>query len=337
MSREYRMKKRSIGGRNTGLVLRSRDIDVLRSLFESRIMVSAHVSVLYFDGRREAAKKRLQKLKNAKLVDDCRRHVSEPAVLFLSKKGLGVLESFGVLLNYPRYSLSSFEKRMRVSDQTIRHELDVMDVKASFHRSLLNRKELKIEEFCTWPALYEFTVVRREFGREIPVRPDAFLRIHEAEIDGGVSEHCLFLEVDRSTEVQDRLAKVSACCQEYYNSGGFAQWCGGTRDNPNEYPFRVLMILKTAERRNNLAERLLQSYPPILSRVWLSTIEEVKANPFGQIWIRPRDYRDATKGTRFDPDLERKSWAYRRQVEREILVEERIRKNCLFDSSNFNV
>src|SRR5207253_1119215 len=114
-----------------------------------------------------------------------------------------------------------------------------------------------------------------------------------------------------------------------YTSGGFAEWCGGTRDKPGEYPFRVLMIFKTAERRNNLAERLLQSYPLILSRVWLSTFSEVKSNPFGKIWIRPRDYRDVTKGTRFDSELERKSWVYRRQSEREAFVEATINKISL--------
>jgi len=46
--------------------LQSRDFDLLHGLFESRIMTTAHIATMYFDGKREAAKKRLQKLKAAK-------------------------------------------------------------------------------------------------------------------------------------------------------------------------------------------------------------------------------------------------------------------------------
>jgi hypothetical protein len=39
----------------------------------------------------------------------------------------------------------------------------------------------------------------------------------------------------------------------------------------------------------------------ILTLVSLSTIEEVKADPLGPIWFRPFDYREASRGTPFDP------------------------------------
>lgn len=312
-------------------ILQTRDLNVLRTLFESRLVTAAQLSVLHFDSKSEAAKKRLQKLKSAGFIRERRDRVSNPSILFITSKGIGVLRAEGVLQEYPHLSLQRLEKRARVSQQTIQHELAVVDVKSSFHQAIRGRAKLKIAEFCSWPILYEFTIAAQQFGRDIPVRPDGFIRIHEKEPDGGLSEHCFFLEVDRSTEVQDRLARVAACYQEYYHCGGFAEWCGGTRDNPKEYPFRVLMVFKTAERRNNLAERLLQAYPPILSRVWLTTFDEVKENPLANIWIRPRDYRDATKGTRFDPELERKSWAYRRQSEREMLVESKVKKLGLFD------
>jgi hypothetical protein len=313
------------------LEITPRDISILRSLFESRISTAAHICVHHFESKAEAAKKRIFKLKSAKLIGERRAKVSDPSILFLTAKGIKLLESNGILSEYPQLSASALQKRTRVSSQTIQHELEMMDIKAFFHLAIQSRPELQIEEFSTWPACYEFQVMDQQLGRERCVQPDAFVRVHESESDGGLSEHALFFELDRSTEAQDRLASIARCYQEYHKSGGFAVWCGGTRDQVREYPFRVLMVFKTPERRNNCAERLLQALPPVLSRVWLSTFQEVKSNPFGKIWIRPRDYRDATKGTRFDPERQRKSWAYRRENERQLLVEEKVIKLGLFD------
>jgi hypothetical protein len=48
--------------------LQDRDIDLLRGLFECRVMTTDHATALYFDGKSEAAKKRLQKIKAAGLI-----------------------------------------------------------------------------------------------------------------------------------------------------------------------------------------------------------------------------------------------------------------------------
>lgn len=83
------------------------------------------------------------------------------------------------------------------------------------------------------------------------------------------------------------------------------------------------MVFKNAERRNNAAEQLLQLTPPILTQVWLTTFAEATTDPLGPIWIRPLDYREATKNTPFDPKKLRDR-IYRRQMERESLVAESI-------------
>ena len=86
------------------------------------------------------------------------------------------------------------------------------------------------------------------------------------------------------------------------------------------------MVFKSAERRNNTAERLLQNTPPILRLVYLSTFEEVTHDPTGAIWIRPLDYREATEGTKFAPEKQPKKWGYQRQTAREIFVEQKVRR-----------
>jgi hypothetical protein len=283
--------------------------------------------VLYFDNKIDAANKRLQKLKACGFISERPRRAFEPSVLFLTRKGLTLLQEQGVLNEYPSFNLPALDRRTRVSDRTIRHELEVMDVKAAFHAAIKTMPSFTIDAFSTWPLLNEFTAFRPGYdGAEVPMKPDGFIRIHETDAAGDKFEHAFFLEVDCSSEVQETLVAKAGCYLDYYRRGGFAVRNGATRDDFKKFPFRVLMVFKNAERRNNTAERLLQNTPPILRLAYLSTFEEVTHDPTGTIWIRPLDYREATKGTPFAPEKQPRTWGYRSQTARELFVEQKVRK-----------
>jgi len=293
-------------------------------------MTASHAARLYFNGRDEMTKKRLQKLKSAGLVAERPRKAFEPAVLYLTRAGLGPLVERGILREYPEFDVPALERRAQVSALTLRHELEIMEIKVSFASGIAKMPAFSLAEFNTWPLLNEFNVFHaRAGGGEVAVRPDGFIRLHEKEPTGGISEHALFLEADRSTETQEALVSKAACYLAYYKSGGFAEKCGGLRGEFKEYPFRVLFVFKTAERRNNTAERLIQGNPPILTQVWLTTFAEATADPFGTIWIRPADYRDAVKGTRFENNLKHARSEYSRDDAREQFIESRVNKNAL--------
>lgn len=316
--------------RTSGTVaLQERDLAVLRSLFESRVMTAAHVAAIHFEGKGEAAKKRLQALKAAGLVGERpRRAASEPAVLVLGAKGLSLLRDRGVLAEYPALGAAPLARRSGASDLTIRHELDVMDFKAAVCAALRGSQTLSVAEFCTWPKLLEFEAVSYS-GAATVVRPDGFLRVHEREEDGGLSEHAFFVEVDRSTETLDTLAAKAAGYLDFYRSGGFAERCGAPRSAFKEYPFRVLMVFKTAERRNNMAERLLRGDPPILTQVALATLDEVRRDPFGKTWMRPLDYREAMKGTPYGTERRTARFGYQRESMRDRFVESKVAKHSI--------
>src|SRR6185312_3937693 len=108
-----------------------RDLQVLLGLFESRVMTLAHVTAMYFDGKKEAAKKRVQRLKSVGVVGERPRRAAEQSVLFLPRRGFELLRSLGMLAAYPDLTWGQMEGRARVSDLTLRHELAVMDVKAA--------------------------------------------------------------------------------------------------------------------------------------------------------------------------------------------------------------
>jgi hypothetical protein len=311
--------------------LQKRDILFLCGLFESRVMTAGHVSTLYFDCKREYTKKRLQKLKAAGFIGERKRNANEPSVLFLTRKGFVHLKNEGQLSQYPPLGANSFEARANVSQFTLRHELEIMDAKAAFHAALAQSRTCSIAEFITWPLLYQFEVLLNGYGSEVLVKPDGFIRIHEKETDGGLSEHTLFLEVDRSSETQDTLVNRTGAYLAYYKSGGFAVRNGATRDRFKEYPFRVLMVFKSEERRNNMAARLVENNPPILTLTWLTTLAEATAHPLGAIWIQPKDYRDAVKGTPFENSPSGNHRAYMRQTTRDSLVAQKMQKRRLLE------
>jgi len=317
------------GARNHQLQLQPRDLAMLCGLFESRVMTADHISTLYFGSKREYTKKRLQKIKAAGLVSERTRRMNEPSVLFLTRKGFMLLNGQGLLEAYPPLGVNSFEARANVSERTLRHELEIMDVKAAFHAALATSEQFSIVTFKTWPILYQFETPSHVHGMDLTVKPDGFIRIHEKEAGTKGFMHDCFLEVDRSSKKQDALTDQAARYLEYYQSGGHAVRNGASRTDFKAFPFRVLIVLKSAERRNNTAERLLQRNPPILTQAWLTTLTEVTRDPLGAVWFRPLDYREATRGTPFDSDRRPNAGTYSRQTEREVLVESRIKKLSL--------
>jgi hypothetical protein len=272
------------------VLLKPRDFELLKGLFESRVMTLSHVASLFFEGRDEAAKKRVQKLKAGGFIAERPRRVNEPGMLFLTRKAFNALQAEGLLSEFPKCSEATFEKRVTISPLTLRHELDVLDVKAALVSAIQKTQRFKVAEFCTWPLLHSFEATHPKTKTSVTVKPDGFVRVHETEPDGELSEHTFFLEVDRSTESQEILAAKAHCYLDYYRTGGFAVSCGGDRSAFKEYPFRVLIICKSEERRDNAAKRLLENKPPILTQVWFTTMAEIVENSLGCIWTRPADY-----------------------------------------------
>lgn len=315
--------------RDIVIELQERDIAILEDFLVCRIMTTSQAAALFFDGRAEAAKKRMQRLKAAGLLAERPRKAADPAVLYLTKQGISLLGERGVLERYPNLGVAALARRASVSPLTIHHELAVMDARVAVHSALKGQATRTLVEFSTWPKLHEF---ESETARGIPlvVRPDGFVRIRETDTQG-VSEHAFFVEVDRSSESLDTLVQKAAAYLNYYRSGGFAVRCGGNRSDAAKYPFRVLFILKTEERRNNLAERLLLSNPPILTMAYLAASKDALADPLGKVWMRPADYRDAVAGSAFDVVEAPVRFGYQRRSAREDFVRERVSLRPLLD------
>jgi len=279
------------------IALQPRDVLLLRALFDSRIMTLMHIARLFFEGRDEAAKKRVQKLKAAGFISERTRRAFDRGVLFLSRKGFQTLADGGHLSEFPKLSWKAQEKRAQVSALTLQHELEIQDVKTALTLAIGQTGKFSIARFWTWPRLYEFRVTLpgngSTFARpETELKPDGFIQIMEKESDGQEFRRLFFLEVDRSHENLDKLVNKALAYREYYRTGGLAVKFGEPREASKDYAFRVLMVFKSEARRDNVAESLLKVNPPILKQCWLTTLSEVTTNPLGEIWKKPEDTKE---------------------------------------------
>jgi hypothetical protein len=307
----------------SGLEITSRDIEMLRGLFECRVMTVEQVSTLFFDDRLEAARKRIWKLKTAGLVRERPRRAYEPSVLLLTTSALRILLRDGHVEDYPRLNLTALQKRARVSPLTLRHELDVIDARAAFTKAIRAKPHLTLNEFSTWPRMFEFETHVGGRG-PIKIKPDGFVRIQTGEV-----EHHLFLEVDRSTERLEALCQRIRGYLNFYRVGAYATRRGYSKERYKEFPFRVMLIFRNRERRNNVAARLIANVPPILTMALMTTMAELRNNPLDSIWVRPLDYRRVLSNTLYDTNLASKDRVYRRTMHRENFVEEHILKQSL--------
>ena len=311
-----------------------RDLELLRGLFESRVMTLAHAANLYFGGSAEAAKKRAQRLKRDHYISERPRTRSyDPSILHLARRGFEALRRAGQLADYPAIGWESMERRAHVSPFTLNHELDVLSTKAALTAALRTTSHQTIIEFSTWPCLFAFRTRQQTvdgYGRAVVMKPDALLRVQSELGSEPPRSSSFFLELDRSTETQQNLRGRASGYLEFYRSGGFAKRYGQPSEDFRQFPFRVLWIFRNAERRNNAAESFLRHHPPILTMPWLTTFDELMKDPLGDIWVRPLDYQRVVRGTRFDPILRSPATFYRRQTTREQFIEIRIERVALF-------
>jgi len=319
-----------------GFRLQPRDEKILRGLLDGRIMTIKQTASLYFDGRFDAAKKRLQKLEAAGFIAKRARRVQDPALYSLTRKGYMSLKEDGMLDPLLELGWARMQDRINVSEMMLRHEVAVMDVKAALAPAIESAQDLELAEFTVNPERHAFQVSKAILDskklvgfRSVRAKADGFIHVKETRLGGLVFDHRFFLEVDRGTESLTRIVKKAGQYSQYYRNGGFATKLGHAREHFKRHPFRVLLIVQCAERRNNIAEKLLKMKTPVRSMIWITAREELLANPLGAIWVRPSDYQEATRGSEFDAASKPSRGVYRRQVGRETWIEARVQKNAL--------
>jgi len=105
-----------LGESKRGVHLQSRDLAILRGLFESRVMSLNHISLMYFEGRKEAATRRVRHLKAAGAIAEYSRQRYQPSTLFLSSAGFQLLQTHRSLVDHPALTWNRIRRRAYVSN-----------------------------------------------------------------------------------------------------------------------------------------------------------------------------------------------------------------------------
>lgn len=278
------------------LVVTARDIGILRDLFDSRILTAQQIADIHFNGSRNAAKQRLWALKKAGYI--AARFGTPPATpepIRLSRIGFEHLRQTGNIDDYPRLTWLTMSKRLKVSNLTLAHEIDVGSIKAAFYRSARERSDIEIEVAVTWPRLLRFRVRPPHLTLPVNVSPDGFIRLKQQH-DDITRQADFFIEVDRSTETIGRIVERMQAYVAYFGTGGYAKRQGVKDADAKDFPFRVLWTFKTKARMESFLRACREHVRPIHKMAWAAIFSNAVQAPMGSIWHRPIDF--PTMGTK---------------------------------------
>jgi len=108
-------------------------------------------------------------------------------------------------------------------------------------------------------------------GKQLPIRPDAFLALH------GDRQTACFIEVQLASEPRAYLKKASAY-EPYYTSGAYTKRFGFKS-------MRVLALTDTDTRAANLHAAISASPLSLKDMFWSASLERFCAQPFTSLWF----------------------------------------------------
>jgi hypothetical protein len=134
----------------------------------------------------------------------------------------------------------------------IRHELFIADIHARL-MLLTKTGPVALEHWQEGPVLWD-SVRPRSGDPVIPIRPDAYFILRNAEPPEGKSRTHVFLEADRSTMAHRRMAAKIAGYLAYYEHGRHAR----------KYPGMQSFIMATITQTRHRAAELRRNLHPLI-------------------------------------------------------------------------
>lgn len=216
------------------LKIQDRDVKIIQEIAECRFLSLNQIADLCFEGNKEAARKRLEKLTRAEALN-CVAVSQFGRIFSLSRMVLVALKHFGLIRKKGAI--------VRIPVGTLEHELAIRDFRVSVLRG--------VSQGCA--ELKEFTIDshRLSFATNASVtRPDGFFQV---KVDGRMQR--FFFEVDAGSEPLGVLLDRLKSYRSFYRSGRFARRIGESSDQFRSFPFRVIFLFKTVRRRDSALKR----------------------------------------------------------------------------------
>jgi hypothetical protein len=246
------------------LKLTNRDLEVMKALYEYRVLSTHQVQELFFSSIVKA-RARLQLLYHHGFVDRKFSGVyfdkmNSPISYVLDRRGAETLYDTGILTK--GWSVKS----KQVGTFFLQHTLEINSVRIAITKAC-QQFGFELVEWRSETELKDgFDHVKvPQIEHPIAVLPDSYLVI---KTPAGVTTH-FFLEVDRSTETTEKFRRKLLAYQVYLSSPLAKKRFGTTK-------FRVLTTTKSTARLENLkrvAEKIEGK-----NRFWFTVLNQVTEN-----------------------------------------------------------
>lgn len=238
------------------LALQYRDLELLRTVAEYRLITTPQILKIFSDDSRDGLYRRLQRLFHHGYLDRLGTNPNAPMLYAIARRGADVL---GV------------SAARGVGDRYVAHQLMVNDVRIALdHASRAHGVEL------AWLPVVD--------GQ--PVRPDGYFSLRFQDLPDGRNRAFLFLEADRSTMTRERFVEKLRAYASWHDAGGHTRTLGVKT-------FRVLTVTRSKERVASLvtAARSSAALAAMRGHFWFtsSTLFTTRqfSSIFGAIWERP--------------------------------------------------
>jgi hypothetical protein len=232
----------------SGMQIQPRDIEILKDLADYRFLNTEQIIALHGESHRNI-KLRLQKLFHNGFVDRVGQHPSYPRpqghmVYGLSNRAANLLaEHFP---DFERKNIDWLTKNKETSQKYIAHRLMISNFRVVLNLALRQHEGVSLFRWWQGKVLKDYVIVHDKKIRKVPIVPDGLFTLEDAN-----NAMDFFVEADQSTMDLKRMFWKMRAYWEWY--------CRWDKRNGEPYnqkldvgPFRVLMLCKTEDRKENL-------------------------------------------------------------------------------------
>jgi len=227
------------------------DLELVHHVHELRLAHIDHLAAL--TGRsHKALHRRLLKLEERRYLASITRR-PQKHLYVVGSAGLPVLVETGFA---PQEILSQWPRHSELKEIWLRHFLLTVDVHVRLILGTRNGS-VRLIRWKEGPSLWDRVTVRGEgSGVSIPVRPDAFFTLRDAQRPEGKNTLYFFLEADRSTMSHTRIESKIKGYVHYFQQGLHI------RKHPGMKVFQVLTVTETPQRAQSLTVAMNAIIPP---------------------------------------------------------------------------
>jgi hypothetical protein len=230
------------------MAIQGRDVELLRTVFDYRLISTPQVLSLFEDESRDGIYRRLQKLFHHGYLDRVGSNPNAPLVYSLARRGAEVLQ---------------VPVRKNVGDRYVAHQLMIGDVRVA----------LSLAAYA-----HQFEVDWRAIDPRANVRPDGFFTMYFPKLPEGRNRAHFLVEADRSTMPRERVMAKFVAYRSWSATGRHTETLGIRT-------FRILAVTRSEERLESLrsAAARTEALEGWHGHIWLTSITRFTASKEGSI------------------------------------------------------